>query len=434
MSKKSENKFEEYSCQKFSDEKYNDFGNAIEGRRWYQHDIDQIVYSTYFRKLQRKYQLISEKDPRCRSRMVHTLEVSRIAKEISEKLHLNVELTEGIALAHDIGNTAFGAVSNKILEKKTEGRFQHEEAGYLMLKCICQKEINNKEIENKVVNATKEDRSKIAILNLDEFYPHRFETYRLGTKKYYTCICDEILDGVRKHGTKNEAYTLEGQVVSFADNISYISQDIGDLISIGLIDAEKLDEFVALKERGLQLKEKTYSWAEINKGSEVDLKHVFSQSSSERIGTLIKRYTDYNQTRVLKKSDKIESPFLGKEIPVLKMDKGLRIVIDYLWEYTKSFYHERPIKNFNREVKCRIKILWNILSDPMFQEMNEGYKEFYKRYENPIFKSYFAEKGWEEDSLENWKRAYFISALSCDEIETIIDMYQQRDYTFQLDL
>lgn len=434
MSKKSENRFEEYSCQKFSDEKYNDFGNAIEGRRWYQHDIDQIVYSTYFRKLQRKYQLISEKDPRCRSRMVHTLEVSRIAKEISEKLHLNVELTEGIALAHDIGNTAFGAVSNKILEKKTEGRFQHEEAGYLMLKCICQKEINNKEIENKVVNATKEDRSKIAILNLDEFYPHRFETYRLDAKKYYTCICGEILDGVRKHGTKNIAYTLEGQVVNFADNISYISQDIGDLISIGLINAEKLDEFVALKERGIQLKGKTYSWAEINKGSEVDLKHVFSQSSSERIGTLIKRYTDYNQTRKLKKRDMIDSPILHKRIPVLKMDRGLKNVINFLWKYTQAFYSENLINSFNKEVEYRIHTLWNILDDSQFKKMNEGYKTFYKRYENPIFKSYFAEKGWEEDSLENWKRAYFISALSCDEIETIIDMYQQRDYTFQLDL
>ncbi|MDE7435907.1 MAG: HD domain-containing protein [Lachnospiraceae bacterium] len=425
-------KFEKYSCQKFSEETYCDFGNAIEERRWYQHDIDQIVYSTYFRKLQRKYQLISEKDPRCRSRMVHTLEVSRIAKEISEKLGLNVELTEGIALAHDIGNTAFGAVSNNILEEKTDGRFQHEDAGYLMLKCICQKEINNKEIENKVVNATKEDRSKVAVIDIDEFYPHRFETYRIGTKKYYTCICGEILDGVRKHGTKYDAYTLEGQVVSFADNISYISQDIGDLISIGLLNDEKLDEFVALRNCELWLDKKIYSWAEINKGSEVDLRHVFSQSSSERIGTLIKRYLDYNQTRTLKK--KIHSPFLGEKIPILKMDKGLKIVIDYLWEYTQGFYQENLIKNFNLEVMCRITLLWNILSDPMFQEMNEGYKEFYKRYENPIFKSYFAEKGWEEDSLEKWKRAYFISALSCDEIETIIDMYQQRDYTFQLDL
>jgi len=151
--------FNEFSCCDRANESYNDFGNSAQPRRWYQHDIDQIVYSPAFRKLQKKYQLLSEKDPRCRSRMVHTLEVSRIAKEISEQLGLNIELTEAIALGHDLANTAFGNPSNRFLKRMTGGFFTHEEAGSLMLKYIGMKELRDR-FENKAVAKLDKEKNK----------------------------------------------------------------------------------------------------------------------------------------------------------------------------------------------------------------------------------------------------------------------------------
>ena len=95
--------FSEWSCLEREKQHYSMANHDI--RRWYQRDIDQITHSTCFRKLQRKSQLLSEKDPRSRSRLIHTIEVSRIAMEISEKLGLSKALTEAICLAHDIGTS-----------------------------------------------------------------------------------------------------------------------------------------------------------------------------------------------------------------------------------------------------------------------------------------------------------------------------------------
>ena len=105
---------------------YPDFEETKSGRRWYQHDIDIITYSSMYRKMQRKSQLFSIKDPVFRSRLIHTVEVTRIAKEISEKLGLNTELTEAIALAHDFGNVAYGKVADNFLSEHTNKIFKHE--------------------------------------------------------------------------------------------------------------------------------------------------------------------------------------------------------------------------------------------------------------------------------------------------------------------
>lgn len=426
--------YSEYSCCERSQQIYNNFGGTIEARRWYQHDIDQIVYSTYFRKMQRKHQLVSEKDPRCRSRMVHTLEVARIAKEISEKLDLDVELTEAIALSHDIGNSAYGNVSNKFLERKTNGDFKHEEAGYLHLKSICRKKLENESVKGRIISSAP-DNFQIINVELKDYFPYVFEVYYMDNDIYYTCICNEILDGVRKHGTNMTADTLEGQVVNFADNIAYLSQDIDDLISIHIMEYRAQENFKACQHKELQLKKdgKTFSWKKINNVTNVDLRKVFSTSSSERIGTLIKRFVEYNSSEVCDR-ELIKSQILGKEIPVLKMDEGLRVVVDFLWEYIPQFYENTLIYNFNELINCKMNILWEILSDPNFTNANEGYKDFNKRYNNPVFQLFFDDKKFDSVRIEQWEKAFFISSLSCDEIDLIIDMYQQRDYNFKLEL
>ena len=140
--------FSEWSCLEREKQHYSMANHDI--RRWYQRDIDQITHSTCFRKLQRKSQLLSEKDPRSRSRLIHTIEVSRIAMEISEKLGLSKELTEAICLAHDIGTSPYGCIGNTFLREHARQEFSHEMAGALMLLLISKKSTNNEDDDAKI--------------------------------------------------------------------------------------------------------------------------------------------------------------------------------------------------------------------------------------------------------------------------------------------
>ena len=159
-----------------------DFKPKKSSRRWYQHDIDVIIYSEMFRKMQRKSQLLSIHDPVSRSRLIHTFEVVRIAKEISEKLGLNSELTEAIALAHDFGNVAYGKPADLFLQDKTKRLFKHEEVSSLMLK-VC----SSRPIPDKYRNLAKEAISKnpaaTHVINISEF-PYFLEVYQYKKSIY----------------------------------------------------------------------------------------------------------------------------------------------------------------------------------------------------------------------------------------------------------
>lgn len=241
--------FSEWGCKEREKEIYT-LGNS-DIRRWYQRDIDQITHSTCFRKLQRKSQLLSEKDPRSRSRMIHTIEVSRIAMEISEKLGLSKELTEAICLAHDIGTSPYGYIGNSFLEEHAKEPFSHEKAGAYMLLGISQKNTEDEkltsEIEEKVDESTKEFSVQVDI----DAFPKKLYASKIEENEepqyFLHHISPEIIDGVLNHGNSGQPNTLEGQVVKFADNIAYLSQDIEDLISTHLIQKTKYSQHSAKK-------------------------------------------------------------------------------------------------------------------------------------------------------------------------------------------
>ena len=236
--------FKGWSCVKREQKAYSLGTGDI--RRWYQRDIDQITHSTCFRKLQRKSQLLSEKDPRSRSRLIHTIEVSRIAMEISEKLGLSKELTEAICLAHDIGTSPYGCIGNSFLKKRAKQAFSHEMVGALMLLMISEKVTDNEkyinDIENLVEDADFNGQAEIEI----PVFPNRLYVSRdiyektgpkdPGVRYHIHHISPEIVDGVFNHGEAGTPNTLEGQVVRFADNIAYLSQDIEDLFTTDILE------------------------------------------------------------------------------------------------------------------------------------------------------------------------------------------------------
>jgi len=157
----------------------------------YARDRDRIIHSKSFRRLKHKTQVfLSPEGDHYRTRLTHTLEVSQIARTISRALRLNEDLTEAIALGHDLGHTPYGHAGENALNEFTH--FKHNEQSLRMADVL--------------------------------------ENSGCGMNLTY-----EVRDGILNHRFGMTPSTLEGQVVALADKIAYISHDIDDIIRAGFL-------------------------------------------------------------------------------------------------------------------------------------------------------------------------------------------------------
>ena len=162
-------------------------------RTCFQRDVDRIVYSKAFRRLKHKTQVfLRPEGDHYRTRMTHTLEVSRIARTISRALGLNEDLTEAIALGHDLGHTPFGHAGERALAAVMPGGFAHYQQSVRVVERL--------EKNGEGLNLTW-----------------------------------EVRNGILCHTKGQDAATLEGQVVRLADHIAYINHDIEDALRGGVI-------------------------------------------------------------------------------------------------------------------------------------------------------------------------------------------------------
>lgn len=158
-------------------------------RTCYQRDRDRIIHSKAFRRLNGKTQVfLAPLGDHYRTRMTHTLEVSQIARTIAKALRLNEDLTEAIALGHDLGHTPFGHAGERALDSIAIDGFEHQKQSVRVVEILEKK-------NGKTMNLTK-----------------------------------EVRDGILNHQTSGMPSTLEGKVVRFADKIAYINHDIDDAI------------------------------------------------------------------------------------------------------------------------------------------------------------------------------------------------------------
>ncbi|EGC04765.1 MULTISPECIES: deoxyguanosinetriphosphate triphosphohydrolase [Ruminococcus] len=166
-------------------------------RTEFQRDRDRILHCNSFRRLKHKTQVfLSPAGDHYRTRLTHTLEVSQIARTIARALRLNEDLTEAIALGHDLGHTPFGHAGERMLNELSPYGFHHYEQSL------------------RVVDILEKDG---AGLNLTR----------------------EVRDGILKH-TNQVANTYEGYAVRFADVIAYINHDIDDSIRAGILKEEDI--------------------------------------------------------------------------------------------------------------------------------------------------------------------------------------------------
>jgi dGTPase len=168
-------------------------------RTSFQRDRDRIIHSKSFRRLKHKTQvfIIPEGD-HYRTRLTHTLEVAQIARTVARALRLNEDLTEAIALGHDLGHTPFGHAGEQALDEVVTGGFKHNRQSLRVVE----------ELEGP------------GGLNL---------TW-------------EVRDGILNHTGPVTPITLEGQVVKIADRVAYINHDIDDALRGDILELNQLPE------------------------------------------------------------------------------------------------------------------------------------------------------------------------------------------------
>lgn len=271
-------------------------------RSIYQRDRDRIIHSAAFRRLEYKTQVfVNHEGDYYRTRLTHTIEVAQIARTIAAALRLNFDLTEAIALAHDLGHTPFGHSGEDALDElmKRFGGFNHNAQGL------------------RVVDL------------LEERYPD-FPGLNLSW---------EVREGIIKHSSAfdrsvkikglapEEMPTLETQVVDIADEIAYDNHDIDDGITSGLLKEEDL--------------EKLPIWNKISKETDKKYAKILPE---RRKYLIIRSLIDMQVTDLIQETEKtINKLKLKSYIQVKKLDN--KIV-----SFSKSMQNlKRPLRRFLME-------------------------------------------------------------------------------------
>jgi dGTPase len=205
---------------------------AAEWRTHYQRDRDRVIHSRAFRRLEYKTQVfLNGTGDHLRTRLTHTIEVAAIAGNISRALCLNEDLSETIALAHDLGHSPFGHKGEAVLNRlmKGHGGFEHNEHSLRIVE----------EIEQK--------------------YP-RFPGLNLSW---------EVREGLAKHrtsydhpgereGFRGKSPSLEAQVANVSDEITYYSHDLDDGLDAGLLSEKELKREVGIWREASRIVEREY--------------------------------------------------------------------------------------------------------------------------------------------------------------------------------
>ena len=166
----------------------------------FQRDRDRIIHCKAFRRLKDKTQVfLNPEGDHYMTRLMHTLEVTQIARSIAKALLLNEDLTEAIALSHDLGHTPFGHAGERALNSVNPTGFRHHEQSVRVVSVL-------------------EKRGRGLNLSL------------------------EVLDGILNHQTSGHPSTLEGRIVQISDKLAYVNHDIDDAIRGGIIKESDIPE------------------------------------------------------------------------------------------------------------------------------------------------------------------------------------------------
>ncbi len=250
-------------------------------------DRDRIIHCKSFRRLKHKTQVfLAPEGDHYRERLTHTLEVSQIARTIAKALLLNEDLTEAIALGHDLGHTPFGHAGERALDRmyaKMGLSFKHSQQSV------------------RVVSILEKDG---AGLNL---------TW-------------EVLDGIVNHGTNGKPSTLEGQIVRLSDKIAYINHDIDDAMRAGVLTEADIPRHLR-DTLGRTMKDRLNNLIR-------DV--ILNSTDSDRINMSEDFFTGLMELREFMFEHVYKNPFVKKE------EKKAEAMLESLYQFYLENYSQLP--------------------------------------------------------------------------------------------
>lgn len=233
---------------------------SCQTRTEFQRDRDRIIHSTAFRRLEYKTQVfINHEGDLYRTRLTHTLEVAQIARSIARALHLNEDLTEAIALAHDLGHTAFGHAGQDALHE-----CMHEFGGF---------EHNFQSL--RVVDKLEEKYPEYNGLNL------MFDT-REGILKHCSVKNARNMGELGQRFIDRTQPSLEAQLTNIADEIAYNNHDVDDGLRSGLITIKQLRDVELFEQHYINVNTRFSELSEKRKTHEV-IRRIINELVSDLI-------------------------------------------------------------------------------------------------------------------------------------------------------
>jgi len=313
-------------------------------RTCFERDRDRIIHSRAFRRLKHKTQVfVATEGDHYRTRLTHTLEVAQISRHLARLLSVNEDLSETIALAHDLGHTPFGHKGEDILNSlaKNVGGFEHNQ------------------------------QSLRVVEKLEKKYPN-FNGLNLSL---------EVIAGLKKHETPwdvpsalaedIEAPSLEAQCVNLADEVAYNSHDLDDGFSAGFFDLKKL-QTTTLWEKAQKQATRNYT--------ALSSREIKNLTISQLIGWQIKDIND-TTTKNLSKFDistlenvhKCKEKIVNYSQEMLSMNQEMRVFL------MKNFYRHPKVLDMNQKATMIIKTLYSYyLENP--QHVLESLKHIVQAY------------------------------------------------------
>jgi dGTPase len=289
-------------------------------RTEFQRDRDRIIHSKAFRRLKHKTQVfISPKGDHYRTRLTHALEVSQISRTIARAIRVNEDLTEAIALGHDLGHTPFGHKGEEVLDELMTEGFRHNEQSVRVVSVI-------------------ED------LNLTM----------------------ETIDGIANHTGDVKPFTIEGQIVKIADRIAYLNHDIDDAIRAGIINAGDIPAN-CINLLGANTNERITSMVIDIIQNSTDKEEIFMSDSIQESMNELRQWMfnnvymnspakeeEYKARRIISELYKyyMENPQSIEKISENYEESSERLVADYIAGMTDRFAIEKYIEIF-------IPVSWN---------------------------------------------------------------------------
>ena len=297
-------------------------------RLCFQKDMERIVHSKAFRRLDEKTQVfMSGVNDHYRTRLTHTLEVAQVSRDIARRLGLNEDLCEVIALAHDLGHPPFGHSGEAALNELMQGfdkNFEHNE------------------------------QSRLIVEQLEKSYP-KFEGLNLSL---------EVIDGLIKHQSAFDqaemkwevSAHLESQVVNLADEIAYTNHDMDDGLRSGIISLKDLSGFELWKQ-GMDSVAKKYG---DSLEEEVLISRIISSVMSLMISDLCENAVANIKEFGIKTVDDVRK---HKELLVCFSEEMRRKVSEIRSFLYENFYLSVDVESFNKKGQMMIKKLFKYYLD-----------------------------------------------------------------------